>query len=472
MKNKLKKVEEFQDYLTRIYINTGIDQNHTKMARNITFQVTEDCNMNCTYCYQGHKQKNSMTFDIAKRFIDMILDQPDKLNNYCNPDDSIGVILEFIGGEPFLEVELIDKIVDYFRKRLFLLQHHWATKLRLSISSNGLLYFEPKVQEFIKKNKDILSLSITIDGNKKLHDTCRLTIDGQPTYDRAIKAVKHYRNEIKGYMGSKMTLAPQNIQYTSEAIISLIENDYNDIFVNCVFEKGWKQEHSTILYYELKKIADYLIESDQNNITISIFDYSMGHPLDKEDNNNWCGGSGDMISIDYKGDIYPCIRYMESSLNGEQIPYKIGDVYNGIAYNELYCSRCNSMTCITRRSQSTDECFDCPIASGCAWCSAYNYQVTGDINKRVTYICEMHKATILANSYYWNNLYKKNLIDHTYHLYIPEEWALKIIDKEEYEMLKELEKEVDELYESNNSRSYSCTKEENKSRMCKKKICR
>jgi len=40
--------------------------------------------------------------------------------------------------------------------------------------------------------------------------------------------------------------------------------------------------------------------------------------MDEDDNDNCCGGTGtDNFSIDYKGDIYPCIRYMESSLNGK-----------------------------------------------------------------------------------------------------------------------------------------------------------
>jgi hypothetical protein len=37
-----------------------------------------------------------------------------------------------------------------------------------------------------------------------------------------------------------------------------------------------------------------------------------------------------MISVDYKGDIYPCIRYMESSLGNEVPPVIIGNVYDGV----------------------------------------------------------------------------------------------------------------------------------------------
>ena len=68
----------------------------------------------------------------------------------------------------------------------------------------------------------------------------------------------------------------------------------------------------------------------------------------------------------------------------------------------------NLISNITRKSQSTEECFNCPIAAGCSWCSAYNYEQFGTPNKRATNICCMHKAASLANVYYWNKIYSKN----------------------------------------------------------------
>lgn len=72
------------------------------------------------------------------------------------------------------------------------MHHPWIDRFRVSICSNGVLYFTPKVQEFIKKHQTHLSFSISIDGNKKLHDTCRIFPDGTGSYDLAIKAAKHY----------------------------------------------------------------------------------------------------------------------------------------------------------------------------------------------------------------------------------------------------------------------------------------
>ena len=52
----------------------------------------------------------------------------------------------------------------------------------------------------------------------------------------------------------------------------------------------------------------------------------------------------------------------------------------------------------------------------------------------------MHKARALANAYHWNNYYRKQGVKTRFKIYIPDEWALEIIDQEELNKLKELEK--------------------------------
>ena len=93
---------------------------------------------------------------------------------------------------------------------------------------------------------------------------------------------------------------------------------------------------------------------------------------------------------------------------------------------------------ITRRSQSTDECFYCPIAAGCAWCSAWNYQETGSVNKRSTNICWMHRAEALANVYYWNKKYIKEGREKRLPLFLEQHNALKIVSEDEYNFLLQL----------------------------------
>lgn len=432
----MKKMEQFQDMIARLYPEKS---NANDLTQTVTFQVTDDCNLACTYCYQIRKGKRSMKFDTAKRFVDLLLSGEKGLSEYINPEKSPGIVIEYIGGEPFLEIDLIDQICDYFVGRLIELEHPWATMYMFSICSNGVLYFEPKVQRFLQKWKNHLSFSITIDGSKELHDSCRLFPDGRPSYDIAVAGAQDWMKR-GNYMGSKITIAPGNVAFLYDAIIHMFELGYNEINANCVYEEGWTSAHATVMYSEMKKISNYLLNHNINmdEFFLSLYQDDFFRPKDDGDLQNWCGGNGVMLSVDPDGIIYPCLRYMESSLGGQREPYSIGDVDTGICQCDHHRCRVECLKKVDRRTQSTDECFYCQIAEGCSWCTAYNYQVFGTPDARATYICDMHKARALGNVYFWNKYYKKNGIDKHMENHVPEKWALDIITQVEWDMLNSL----------------------------------
>ena len=438
----MKRFEQWQDMIARLYPELGnSDESNSSirtLSRTVTFQVTDKCNLACTYCYQINKSTRVMKFEYAKKLIDMLLEGDEKLGGYVDISTSPGIILEFIGGEPFLQVELIEQICEYFMDKAIEMCHPWATKFCISICSNGVLYFEENVQRFLNKFRDKISFSVTIDGNKELHDSCRVFPNGAPSYDLAVAAANDWIS--KGYqMGSKITIAPGNLDYLFDAITHMVDLGYDEINANCDYEKGCTPEHATKFYYKLKQIADYWLD---NNIVethyLSLFIETFFKPKSENDLQNWCGGTGNMLSMDPDGYLYPCIRYMESSLGDEREPLRIGHIDEGIGQTKCTKDCLNCLNHIDRRTQSTDECFYCPIAEGCSWCSAYNYQVNGTPDSRVTYICEMHKARALANVYFWNSYYKKKGMDKIFENHCPDEWALKIIPEDELEMLKEL----------------------------------
>lgn len=442
MNKMTRRTEQYQDMISRFYPYPYDRQKETNKIQtaNVTFQVTDGCNLKCTYCYQINKGHHSMPFEVAQKFIDMLLENDENTQQYIDTRACDAIVIEFIGGEPFLEVDLMDQIMEYFIKRMIETDHPWQYNWRISISSNGTLYFEPKVQAFIKKWMKWLSFNISIDGNKQLHDACRLFPDGTGSYDKAIAGVRHYVDVLGGVMGSKMTLAPANIMYTFEAVKGLIEQGYTEINLNCVFEKGWTEEHATILYHQLIDLSNYILDNNlEDKLFIAMYDEKFFRPKDINDTQNWCGGNGSMISVDWKGDIYPCIRYMESSLGNDIEPIIIGNVNNGIMTNAK-CRACiNELKAVNRLNQSTKECINCPIAEGCAWCQAYNYQEFGDFHHRATYICVMHKARALANCYFWNLYYWKHKELKRFKLWLPDEECLKIISQEELDLLKALQ---------------------------------
>lgn len=441
-----RKFTSFTDFIAKCYPDAsegsatmGPDR---ILTRTVTFQVTDKCNLACTYCYQINKSVRRMKFEDAKLFIDKLLSGEDGFNEYVSVKNSPGIVIEFIGGEPFLEVDLIDQIVDYFRLRTIELNHPWADKFCISICSNGVLYTDPKVQKFLQKNKDCISFSVTLDGNKELHDACRVFPDGRGSYDLAEYATQDWMN--RGYyMGSKITISPDNLPYIYDALMHIVGLGYTEVNANCVYEAEWTDEQAGQLYHLMKKFADFMLSDNKYKLLdCSLYQSTLGHPKEETDLQNWCGGTGSMLSMDPDGWLFPCIRYMESSLGASRAPMRIGNVHTGLAtcQKDKDCVAC--LNAIDRRTQSTDECFYCPIAEGCSWCSAWNYQKYGTADHRDTNICKTHRGRVLANVYYWNQYYKKYKIPKVFDLWVPKQWAVPIIGGEEYNYLVNLVKSL------------------------------
>lgn len=430
----------FVDAVAHMYSDTV--KTKEQLTRCFTFQVTENCNLACTYCYQTHKTKKVMSMDTAKKVVDMLLTGACGFKQYFDIEVLPAIVIDFIGGEPLLQIDLIDEIITYFRYKAITEDSHVKDTYRFSMCSNGVLYDDPKVKQFLTRNKFINSFSVTVDGTKQLHDTCRLFPDGSPSYDIAHKAAQDWMSR-GNYIGSKITLAQENVMYLCDCLLALISDGYYDINANCVYEAEWNIQDANILYNQIKRFADiFHSKYFAYDYDISLLNPTIGKPKKIGDDTNWCGGTGSMLSVDPDGNYFPCIRYMESSLNGEQKPLRIGSVTEGLCQLPEHSSCIECLNKIDRRTQSTDECYYCPIADGCAWCSGYNYQCYGTADKRCTKICIMHKARVLGVNYFWNTFYKKNDIQKVVDLYVPKDWVIEIIGEQEYILLKNLTTEL------------------------------
>lgn len=369
-------------------------------AKEITFIVTKDCQLACKYCYLvGKNTKEKMSWDIAKKTIDYILD-----NEFDENFNKKSVVWDFIGGEPFLEIDLIDKITDYIKIELFRRNHHWFNSYRFSFATNGINYHTAKVQNYIKKNHKHLSIGITIDGTELLHDLNRVYKEtGKGSYKDVAKNIPLWLNQFPDG-ATKVTICSENIPYIKESVLHLFNLGIHDVNINCVFENVWKDGNDSRLEEQLISLADAIIDNDlYKDYRCSFFWEHMGKPMDcKLQNQNWCG-AGKMLSVDAAGNFYPCTRFAQYSLRDKKA-WIVGNVHDGIDKNKL-----RPFLTLDRCTQSNQECIDCEVAEGCAWCQGENYDAadTPTAYQRSTAICKMHKARVRANNYYWNKLYRK-----------------------------------------------------------------
>lgn len=366
------------------------------ISKHVTFIVTKDCQLACKYCYLvGKNEKEQMSWEVAKKAIDYLL---------ANPISEPSVVWDFIGGEPFLEIDLIDKICDYVKKEMYRLNHPWFNSYRFSISTNGINYDSAKVQKFIEKNKEHLSIGITIDGTERKHDINRVyKKTGEGSYKSVVRNIPLWLKQFKD-SSTKVTISSADIPYIHESVIHLFELGIHVVNINCVYEKVWKEGDDILFEEQLLQLADTIIDNNYyEEYVCSFFSESIGKPIDPSlDNNNWCG-AGNMLAVDAAGIFYPCTRFAQYSLR-EKKAWIIGNVNDGIDENKL-----RPFLTLDRTTQSKEECINCEVASGCAWCQGENYDAadTNTIYQRSTAICKMHKARVRANNYYWNKLYRK-----------------------------------------------------------------
>ena len=203
---------------------------------------------------------------------------------------------------------------------------------------------------------------------------------------------------------TKVTISSADIPYIRESVLHLFCLGIKTVNINCVFEKVWKENDDKLFQEQLMALADDIIDRElYGEYFCSFFSEHIGKPMSPtRDNQNWCG-AGMMLSVDAAGNFYPCTRFAQYSLR-EKNAWIIGNIQDGIDKNKL-----RPFLALNRTMQSPQKCIECDVSSGCAWCQGENYDAadSNTIYQRSTAICQMHKARVRANNYYWNKLYRK-----------------------------------------------------------------
>jgi uncharacterized protein len=390
-------------------------------GKSISFCVTGDCNLRCTYCYIHHKSNDrDMTFETAKKIVDTMLENPHEYldDTKCEENKSIPkssgkrklvdkIAFDMIGGEPFIRTPLNARISKYILYQMLNEELNYATMF--SFSTNGVTYTNPEVQDYIGNYRDILSVGITIDGTKQMHDACRIFPDGSGSFDFVKKSVELWKKQFPDH-GTKITISHENLPYIAEALIYLwTEIGLQYLPANVVFEDVWKDGDTEIFEKQLHIIADFLLkDGNHRRYLTTLFDDTIGKKIDAKDIKPPCGGNGAMLFWMDDGSFYNCIRYAPYSCKSN-IGYQLGSLDKGWDENKIA-----ALESMDRRTSSDDECFNCDIASGCSYCPGAQFDYFGDPNRRAKFLCRMHKARVKVNDYYFGELAARNIRKESY----------------------------------------------------------
>jgi uncharacterized protein len=159
----------------------------------VTFEVTDRCNLDCRYCgygdfYDDHDQRENKNLDprLAKTLLDYLLEC---WNSSLNQSHNRNIFFSFYGGEPLLNMGFIREMVDYARK--LRLRHNHFT---FNMTTNGLLIREH--MDFLSENR--IGLLISLDGDEA-GNAYRVLKNGKPSYRLIMENVEALRRKYPDY---------------------------------------------------------------------------------------------------------------------------------------------------------------------------------------------------------------------------------------------------------------------------------
>lgn len=182
----------------------GTQLNEEKLKRilangkQVVFEVTEKCQLNCYYCfygdfyqYDGKRERRDLDTRSAKTLLNYLLEL---WNSPLNRSHDKNIYISFYGGEPLLNFPFIAEIVDYVKQ---LNARH--NRFAFSMTSNGILV--EKYMDFLYSNN--FELLISLDGNED-HNAYRVLLNGEPAYNAILKSVKALREKYPDYFQKKV----------------------------------------------------------------------------------------------------------------------------------------------------------------------------------------------------------------------------------------------------------------------------
>jgi uncharacterized protein len=173
----------------------------------MVMNVTNQCNLACTYCYEygedkivdteHGKQSKFMSESTARASVEFLLNESGRVAH-----------LTFFGGETLLNFPVLKSTVAYARQRAA----DVGKEIDFSLTTNATL-LQPEIIDFLAEND--IGVTISMDGPRELQNKFRVFHNGAGSYDVVAPKIKELlRKHRSRPIGARVTLTSQTIDVT------------------------------------------------------------------------------------------------------------------------------------------------------------------------------------------------------------------------------------------------------------------
>jgi uncharacterized protein len=372
-----KLIEQEMLFASDSYITEKMKNNDDSVVKAMCLHVAHDCNMICTYCFgeQGTfaGSKCLMSLEVGMKAIDYLI---------ANSGSRRNLEIDFFGGEPLMNFEVVKKLVEHGRQQ----EKLYNKNIRFTITTNGLLLDDEKIK-YINETMDNVILSI--DGRPEVNNEMRKTVNGSPTYDIITKNYLNFANKREGLYYVRGTFTRNNLDFAKD-IQHLVELGFSNVSVEPVVTDlkqpyALQETDKDRIFEEYDRLTDLYLEKYKNGEEFDFFhfdvDIEQGPCIVKR--LSGCGAGTEYLAISPEGDIYPCHQFV-----GDKNFY-IGNVFDHEIINKQRDKFLNASL------YNKEDCRNCWAKFYCSGgCHANAIHMNGDISKPYKLGCEMEKKRL------------------------------------------------------------------------------
>lgn len=348
------------------------------VVKALCLHISHDCNLACPYCFAGQGEYQGdralMSFEVGKKALDFLIANSGKRRN---------LEVDFFGGEPLMNFEVVKQLVAYGREQ----EKLYNKNFRFTLTTNGVLLNE-EIMEFC--NKEMGNVVLSIDGRKEVHDKMRPSRNGKGSYDFILPKFKKFadsRNQEKYYV--RGTFTHYNTDFSKD-VLSLADHGFKQISIEPVVSPPEEpyaitEEDVPIICAEYDKLAVEMLKRQKEGRAFQFFhfmiDLSGGPCVAKR--LSGCGSGTEYLAVTPWGDLYPCHQFVGMT------EFLLGNVETGIVNIDL---QNEFKTCNVYAKKKCQECFARYYCSG--GCAANSYHFHGKINDAYDIGCELQRKRI------------------------------------------------------------------------------